>query len=428
MLIDASTGRSLTAALGALVTVAPASRIKGHARVSVAALHDTVLWLLVASGSLVLIEPSPYEALFAVAIVVFGASLRFDRSFVPLVLCLILFNLGGLLSLIPWTDDHDSVTFLFTSAYVSATAIFFACVTAERSLERLEIIRRAYIVAAVIGSVAGIAGYFDIGGLGDVFTKFDRATGTFKDPNVLGPFTVLALVWISQRILVGEIRRGTIAMATTILSFMIIAFALFLTFSRGAWGVCIASFLLMFGLTFLTAPSKRLRARIALLAVLGVAAVATLLAIALSFQSIRDIFDIRATFSQDYDLGETGRFGNQLRALPMLLVSPNGFGPLQFRHLFAEEDPHNVYVNAFASYGWLGGFAYCTLTVMTVCVGWWLVFRRSPTQKHAIALWSCLFVQILQGFQIDTDHWRHLFLMLGCVWGLAAATRRTLSR
>ncbi|MBV9702748.1 MAG: hypothetical protein JO163_08470, partial [Methylobacteriaceae bacterium] len=234
MLIDASTGRSLTAALGALVTVAPASRIKGHARVSVAALHDTVLWLLVASGSLVLIEPSPYEALFAVAIVVFGASLRFDRSFVPLVLCLILFNLGGLLSLIPWTDDHDSVTFLFTSAYVSATAIFFACVTAERSLERLEIIRRAYIVAAVIGSVAGIAGYFDIGGLGDVFTKFDRATGTFKDPNVLGPFTVLALVWISQRILVGEIRRGTIAMATTILSFMIIAFALFLTFSRGA--------------------------------------------------------------------------------------------------------------------------------------------------------------------------------------------------
>jgi hypothetical protein len=108
----------------------------------------------------------------------------------------------------------------------------------------------------------------------------------------------------------------------------------------------------------------------------------------------------------------------------MLLTSPNGFGPLQFRHLFAEEDPHNVYVNAFASYGWLGGFAYCTLIVTTITAGWSLVFRRSPLQNEAIAFWSCLFVQILQGFQIDTDHWRHFFLLLGCVWGLVAATRR----
>jgi hypothetical protein len=26
-----------------------------------------------------------------------------------------------------------------------------------------------------------------------------------------------------------------------------------------------------------------------------------------------------------------------------------------------------------------------------------------------------------EGFIIDTDHWRHFFLILGIIWGLAAA-------
>jgi hypothetical protein len=32
---------------------------------------------------------------------------------------------------------------------------------------------------------------------------------------------------------------------------------------------------------------------------------------------------------------------------------------------------------------------------------------------------------MIQGFQIDTDHWRHLFLLFGALYGLAAAERRT---
>jgi len=29
---------------------------------------------------------------------------------------------------------------------------------------------------------------------------------------------------------------------------------------------------------------------------------------------------------------------------------------------------------------------------------------------------------MVQGVQIDTDHWRHLYLLFGCMWGLLAAT------
>ena len=35
-------------------------------------------------------------------------------------------------------------------------------------------------------------------------------------------------------------------------------------------------------------------------------------------------------------------------------------GPLHFQKIFGQ-DPHNVYINAFASYGWLGGISYFLL-------------------------------------------------------------------
>ena len=112
----------------------------------------------------------------------------------------------------------------------------------------------------------------------------------------------------------------------------------------------------------------------------------------------------------------------------MLLERPLGFGPLQFRYVFSGEDPHNVFINAFASYGWLGGFAFFALNAMTMYVGWWLALRRGPLQPQAIALWSCLFVQLVQGFQIDTDHWRHFYLLMGIVWGLMASDQRVVRK
>ena len=390
-------------------------------RSSAATLQKGVLWLLVFSGGFAIIEPSPYEVVFLLAALVFAATrLRFDPLFAPLLVCLAVFDLGGLLSLIPWLDNRDSIFFIITTFYVTVTAVFFACVMLEDPEARLKTMRSAFILAAVCASIAGILGYFDVAGLAEPFTRYNRATGTFKDPNVLGPFLVLPLVWLLQGVVLGARQ----SMARTYLPLLIIITALFLSFSRGAWGAAAASVVMMVALTFFTSRSARLRLRIVALGGAGLGALALLLAIALSIPAIREVFDIRASLSQDYDLGEFGRFGTQLRSLPMLLERPLGFGPLQFRYVFSGEDPHNVFINAFASYGWLGGFAFFALNAMTMYVGWWLALRRGPLQPQAIALWSCLFVQLVQGFQIDTDHWRHLWLFIGCVWGLAAYVRR----
>jgi hypothetical protein len=140
----------------------------------------------------------------------------------------------------------------------------------------------------------------------------------------------------------------------------------------------------------------------------------------LSNDDIRDVFFTRATVTQDYDEGPTGRFGNQLRAIPMLLERPNGFGPLRFRLIF-DLDTHNAYVNAFASNGWLGGFAFIALVLTTCYVGFRGSFKSSPYLREMQLIWSATFVFLLQAFQIDIDHWRMFFVVLGAVWGIEAA-------
>ncbi|HEV2556017.1 MAG TPA: O-antigen ligase family protein [Bosea sp. (in: a-proteobacteria)] len=388
---------------------------RGGLRISYAALKRGALWLLTASSGLALIEPSPYEVVFLLAVFVFMITgIRFSQKLLPLALLLLLYNIGGTFSLIPWMDESASVRFTAVSVYLMVTAVFLAAIMADDALGRLETLRRGYLFAAWGAGLAGLLGYFDVAGLGSVFTLYGRASGTFKDPNVLGPFLVLPIIYVLQHILTGRLglMRGLLLMSVPVA-------ALFLTFSRGAWGNLVAAALLMIALTFLTAPNAARRARVVALTLTALGLLTVALLFALSFENIRSVFEVRASLVQEYDGGVTGRFGNQLRSIPLLLEEPNGFGPLRFRWLFPE-DPHNVYINAFASYGWLGGFSWLALMAATCLVGWRLVFQRSPWQNHAIVLWSVLFVTILQGLQIDTDHWRHMYLMLGLVWGLAA--------
>ena len=48
----------------------------------------------------------------------------------------------------------------------------------------------------------------------------------------------------------------------------------------------------------------------------------------------------------------------------------------------------------------------------------------SPYARLAHVFWPALFVFLMQGFQIDIDHWRHVYLGLGMVWGLECARLR----
>jgi hypothetical protein len=393
--------------------------------VSIAGLRRWTLWTLLAVSAFAAIEPSPYEAMFFVALIAFApGGLRFDPLLAPVILCVAVFDGFALLALVPYVGESESVSFTGVTVYITITALFFAALVAADPLERMRTIRSGYAFAAMLAAALALAGYLDIAGLGSYFTVYEgaRAMGPFKDPNVFGPFLVAPIVWICQDIL---LRRA--APAWSAAKLLILLVALFLSFSRGAMIDTVAALVMVLGLTFLTTPAPRLRRRVVVISIVGTVVVATLVLVALAIPSIREVALERATLTEDYDSGEQGRFGNQLRSLPMLLDRPFGFGPFRFAKFFPA-DPHEVFLSAFASFGWAGGIAFAVFVALTLYAGWTCVFRQSRVRDEAIAVWAAAFPQILQGVQIDTIHWRHLFLLIGCAFGLSAAARRETAR
>ena len=391
-----------------------------RSRVSLRKIQEILLSILVFVSFFVFFEPSPYEIMFVVTALVFLAGgFRLARPFAMLIVCLMLYNLGGVLALFPFIEEKDPVTYIAITFYMSVTAIFFAGVFLTDTKRRIEIVSRAWTAAAVIASICGMMGYFDVGGTAEIFTLYGRATGTFKDPNVLGPFLCGPAVLLIEGYFTNRLRRPLLSIPIL----LIILAGIFFSFSRGAWGVTVLSAALCGALVFVTSQSNLIRMRVILIACAGLALIALGLAAILSVDSIREFFFERFVLLQEYDEGPRGRFGKLTSAISLLLERPNGIGPLHFTDFFPEA-PHNAYVNAFSSYGWLGGFAYLAFILCTFRLGWTAVWKRTPWQSYFIAIWSFTFVQYVQGLQIDTDHWRHLWMVVGATWGAGVASLR----
>jgi hypothetical protein len=103
---------------------------------------------------------------------------------------------------------------------------------------------------------------------------------------------------------------------------------------------------------------------------------------------------------------------------------------VQFPHYFPE-NTHNSYLNAFMSGGWLSGAAYLTLIAITLLYGWRQAFVPTPWRATYLAYYAAFVGTVVEGFVIDSDHWRHYFLFIGVLWGLFLVSRapaRTFNR
>jgi hypothetical protein len=73
--------------------------------------------------------------------------------------------------------------------------------------------------------------------------------------------------------------------------------------------------------------------------------------------------------------------------------------------------------------GWLSGVCYPALVFLTVIMGFRHVFIRVPWQRSYLAIFTAFLGTVGESFIIDTDHWRHFFMMLGVMWGMIAAAQ-----
>jgi len=386
-------------------------------RLPVARVQNALLWLTAASGGLIFIEPSPYE-FFALITIAFLAltGLRLRPALLPLATLLILINMGFSLAAVDlYAAPQPILTWVLTSWYLAVTCIVFALALCANTEQRLKALTQGYILAATIAAAAGIAGYAGV--LHETFTLYGRARGTFKDPNVLGAFLLLPALLTMQRIVAGNFRQMVVNAAL----FLLFAGGIFLSFSRGAWGILVFGCAFTLALMFITTASPVQRARI-VAATLTIAVLAAgLLVVLLSLDSVADLFKTRASLSQGYDMGEQGRFGRHVLGALLALDEPLGLGPLQFAKIFPE-DPHNSYLNAFMSGGWIAGISYMLLVVLTLIYGFRTVFIPAPWRFTYLAVYASFLATALESAIIDTDHWRHYFLILGLTWGLIAAS------
>jgi O-Antigen ligase len=402
------------------MSLAATEQLRSGHRITLESVQTFLVALIFISSFYVKIDPAPCDIIFVIALVVCTFNgLNLTRSIMPLFLFILIYNFAGLTSyiFIPF-DALDSKAYLLGLAETSVSGVFLAAYVAADPVVRYQQIIKAYWIGATIGAVIGLCSYFKIEPFLSIFPNYDsRAVGAYKDPNVYSTWLVLPVVTMLQGFILGTLKLRPLSL----LSFVAMFAALFLAFSRGAWIDAVLGSLIMITLTFLLSPSNKLRGRIGFSAAIGVAILGLGLAILLSIPEIQHLFLDRFTLLKSYDSGETGRFGNQLNAIPMLQQRPLGFGPYQYAEIFGLA-PHNTFLNSFASAGWVGGVAYITLTLSNLIVGFKTLTIRSPFQPYAIVVTSCLIVITFQGIQIDTEHWRHYYWMIGLIWGMFAAS------
>ncbi|MBR2118943.1 MAG: O-antigen ligase domain-containing protein [Afipia sp.] len=382
----------------------------------IAAIQRALMWTVGAGGAIVFIEPSPYELMTLASVVFFFATgLRMRPVFIPLLILLFLLNIGYTICSVYLIHKSEILNWILTSWYMAITCLFFAMVLSEDTATRLEFLRRGLIFGALIASIAGIAGYFNLVGY-DTFTLYSRARGTFKDPNVLGAYLILPALFLLQTVVTqsfGKAFRSAIALG-------IVSLAVLLAFSRASWGQLVACSALMLILMYVTTPSQAQRTRIVTVAIAAAICSALLLVALLSIDSVGDLFKERASLNQTYDSGRFGRFGRHALGFQMALELPWGIGPLQFTKFFPE-DTHNSFLNAFMSGGWIAGVCFPALVFITVIMGFKLIFVRVPWQRMYLAVFSAFFGTVCEAFIIDVDHWRHFWMMLGAMWAMFAA-------
>lgn len=363
-------------------------------------------------------DPTPYDLLMVLTVgTLFLFGLKFPRGLGwPAALwglVVIGYGIGAMDAL--YLDKVRPA--MIVSIYLVGTFLFFASFVYADAARRLGLMFWAYTAAACFVAALGVGGYFHLFPGSESFLVFGRATGTFNDPNVFAPFLVAPILFLAMKLSTAQRLRALWMLAPLGLLVM----AVLLSFSRGAWGNLLLSAAVFLVLTLATSRSSQQAFRlIGFAALLGVALTAVV-AVALSNPRVSELFAERAALTQDYDVDpEHGRFESQSRAVSMVLQNPWGIGPSQWA-IINNLDTHNVYLHVLVAGGFLSGLAFIGFVAVTLVKGWRAAASPGPQQGLLIVAYAALAGHFAEGLIIDIDSWRHLYLLLGMLWGALLA-------
>lgn len=363
-------------------------------------------------------QPTPYDLLMVGTVgLLFMFGLRLPRGLGwPAALWgLVVVGLGiGALNAVFIDRVRPSLT---VTIYLIGTFLFFASWVYADPMRRMMQMMWAYTAAALFAALTGIIGYFGLLPGAEMFTQFGRATGTFNDPNVFGPFLVAPILFLSMMLS----RAGSIRSLWLAAPLGVLVLALLLSFSRGAWGNMALAGLIFFVLTLATSQSAKQAMRLIGFGVLAGLVGTAVIMVALADPKVSELFTERASLVQNYDTDpEHGRFESQARALRMVLEKPLGLGPAQWA-IINDLDTHNVYLHVLVAGGFLSGFAFIGFLVLSLVRAWRATSRGEAETGLLVVVFAALVGHLVEAVIIDINNWRHFYLLLGLLWGAVLA-------
>jgi hypothetical protein len=382
------------------------------------------VWLTFATSGVVFSEPAPVDVLSAGLLILLPAVGLVLVSPMLLVYLSLWFvaAAGAYLASTLSRDMTESLIHTSVSLFLYLVSFVIAAFVARRPVAHTKLILSAWMFAALVAAGAGLAGYMHaVPGVYELFTKFDRVAGTFKDPNVFGPFVVPPLLYCLHLAITRPAGRALLPL----LGAGFFALAVLLSFSRGAWVNLALAAVLYVWLAFVTARGQRQRARIITLSALGALIATGTVLVALQFDTVSSLLSQRASLTQSYDVGPDGRFGGQEKAVDLILSNPFGIGAKQFSPVYHHEEVHNVFLSIVLNAGWVGGGAYWIITGLTLVLGFRHALQATAWQPLFIIAYAAFAATALEGKVIDTDHWRSFYTLMAIIWGLMSAPRES---
>ena len=384
------------------------------------ATHKLVLalvWLTVALSSIVFTEPAPFDILMIGLIILLPivGLVRINAPMLGFLLIWLIIGASGFVSAITAELMTNAVKHTSITLYLSIATFILIGFVAKNPSAHSRLMMNAYLIAAVIGSFAAIIGYFNLlPGFEKTFTLYGRARGTFKDPNVFGAFLVPAFIYCTHVWLKKPITSSLLPT----LGLSLLSMGALLSFSRGAWAAIAIALIIYLYLTFVTSRRNSLRLKIILLCMFGAVFLSLFVSIAMQFDAISGLLSERASLDQSYDQGPEGRFGGQKKARDLIIINPLGIGAQNFGRIHHIEEAHNVYLSMFLNAGWIGGLAYLFIVLISIILGLRHALYKTSTQGIFIVILAAFTAIAAEGIIIDTDHWRHFFVLLALLWGI----------
>jgi len=220
-------------------------------RARASAPYLTFVWIAVALGALAIFEPSPSDIGIVLLIVLgfLNGNLRWNQKLTLPFMLLGLFVIANLASLCYAADMKQGALYFSITLFMIASWLFVVGLLGRYGERGMLCVMSAFTIAGVVSAVLAIATYFNFAPpLNDWVLFYDRVKGFFKDPNVFGPYLVIAAVYALHRL---QLQASLSHKLSWLASFLIASLGVLLCYSRAAWINYAVTLLLFFGLNWI---------------------------------------------------------------------------------------------------------------------------------------------------------------------------------